>query len=98
MKFHVFFKDEKGSQAVILFDEQRTAISLKRAVPLFVAQIVILFIRIGEQIAEIALFLFSIRFGRSRIDEQRVLFVPHETNRRIEEQRFPPFFAPLRAF
>jgi hypothetical protein len=49
-------------QAVILFDEQRTAISLKRAVPLFVAQIVILFIRIEEQIAETALFLFSIRF------------------------------------
>jgi hypothetical protein len=79
------------AEAVILFDEQRTAISLKRAVPLFVAQIVILFIRIGEQIAEIALFLFSIRFGRSRIDEQRGLFVPHETNKRIEEQRFPPF-------
>ena len=86
------------AEAVILFDEQRTAISLKRAVPLFVAEIAILFIRIGEQIAEIALFLFSIRFGRSRIDEQRGLFVPHETNRRIEEQRFPPFFAPLRAF
>jgi hypothetical protein len=78
-------------KAVILFDEQRTAISLKRAVPLFVAQIVILFIRIVEQIAETALFLFSIRFERSRIDEQRGLFVPHETNRRIEEQRFPPF-------
>ena len=74
-----------------MFNEQRTAISLKRAVHLFVAQIVILFIRIGEQIAEISLFLFSIRFGRSRIDEQRGLFVPHETNRRIEEQHFPPF-------
>ena len=80
-----------GCKAVILFDEQRTAISLKWAVPLFLAQIVILFTRIGEQFAEIALFLFSIRFGRSRIDKQRGLFVPHETNKRIEEQRFPPF-------
>ena len=71
---------------MILLDEQRTAILLKRAVPLFIAQIVILFIRIGEQRAEIALFLFSIRFGQSRIDEQRGLFIPQETNRPIEEQ------------
>ena len=49
-------------QAVILFVEQTNSIIAKNGYPLFIASIVILFLRIGEQIAKIAIFLFVYLF------------------------------------
>ena len=48
--------------AVILFIEQTNSIIAKNGYSLFIATIMILFIRIGEQIAKIAIFLFVYPF------------------------------------
>ena len=68
------------AKAVILFAKQMNSIITKNGYSLFIASIVILFLRIGEQIAKLPFFCSSIRFERSRIDEQGVLFAPSKTN------------------
>jgi len=50
------------AMAVILFVEQTNSIIAKNGCSLFIASIVILFLRIDEQIAEIAIFLFVYLF------------------------------------
>ena len=47
---------------MILFDKQTNSIIAQNGYSLFVASIVILFLRIGEQIAKIAIFLFVYPF------------------------------------
>ena len=49
-------------KAVILFVEQTNSIIAKNGYSLFIASIVILFLKIGEQIAKNAIFLFIYPF------------------------------------
>ena len=80
----------------MLFIKQMNIIIAKNGYLLFIASIMILFLRIGKQIAKIAIFMFVYPFWAIAIDKQKVLFAPppQKTNRQINEQHSRHFKTP----